>query len=318
MAVIGQSAGPGLADGGLSYQRVSGQVHRAALALLLTGQADAASSAVDQFLSFSRDQEMDLSECWAAVEHNLPRATALIVPSAGRAGLIFLSNVDSNKQASITAQLVDAACSAQSPQKMTLLQSLLDMPQHRERTALADAGFSELAVLSYMQRHITAGYQAQLSLADRAIDIYHWSDETEPIFKRSILKSYEQTLDCPGLLGLRGIDDIVEGHRSSGVFHPKLWTALQHGDEPVGVMLLNEVPQRTSLELVYLGLAPAWRGKGLARILVNHALSLCAENRANQLILAVDETNDPALKLYRKLGFVQTTRKLALIRSLSQ
>ena len=86
----------------------------------------------------------------------------------------------------------------------------------------------------------------------------------------------------------------------------------------VGVLLLNLVMQRQNLELVYLGLARPWRGKGLGRRLMHQALRLANEHRVAHLVLAVDELNAVALRLYRSLGFVATVRKLALVKPLKK
>jgi len=316
MAIIDRPTHSGLTGDGLSYQRVEGRTKRAALALLLSGEADADNPSVDQFLSFGKDHEMDLTECWAALLNGHPQASALLVPSAGRAGLFFMSNVKSSRAVDTMATLLNAACEAQSPQKLTLLQVLLDTGQEHEVAALRGAGFSSLATLGYMQRHADSNGKATLKLDHQDITVTNWSEANRSHFEDAVLASYEQTLDCPALLGLRKIEDVIAGHMSTGEFHPKLWFALRHGEEPVGAMLLNVIPQRNALELVYLGLCPKWRGLGLARQLVYHALALAPKYNTNQVILAVDEKNEPALKLYRKLGFVSTAKKHAMIRSL--
>ena len=86
---------------------------------------------------------------------------------------------------------------------------------------------------------------------------------THAQFVQAIARSYEQTLDCPALSGARDIQDVVEGHKSVGIFDPQLWSVLLRGDEPLGCLLLAEIPARNGIELVYLGLAPAARGRGL-------------------------------------------------------
>lgn len=102
---------------------------------------------------------------------------------------------------------------------------------------------------------------------------------------------------------------------ATGRFEADLWTCLLAEDEPVGVMLLNVIPPREALELVYLGLAPRARGHGLARRLMLHGLSQVRRRHCRRMLLAVDERNEPAVRLYGELGFHPTTRKLAMIRS---
>jgi ribosomal protein S18 acetylase RimI-like enzyme len=179
------------------------------------------------------------------------------------------------------------------------------------------AGFQRLAHLVYMQRPITPQFFPPLSL-EPGLELSTWSPSRRQLFHDAIAASYEDTLDCPGLLGLRDVDDVIAGHMATGEFQPALWLALHQGRRPVGVLLLNLVLQRQNMELVYLGLAKPWRGKGLGRRLVQHALVLAQEHHVGHLVLAVDELNSAALRLYRSMGFSATVRKLALVKPLGR
>jgi ribosomal protein S18 acetylase RimI-like enzyme len=82
------------------------------------------------------------------------------------------------------------------------------------------------------------------------------------------------------------------------------------------VVLLAEIPTRDAWEVVYLGLTPVARGRGLGRITLRHALEL-ARPCVSRLELAVDIRNTPATCLYRSAGFVVRDRRsvhLALLR----
>jgi ribosomal protein S18 acetylase RimI-like enzyme len=140
-----------------------------------------------------------------------------------------------------------------------------------------------------------------------------WSDEVRPVFERAILSSYEGTLDCPGLLGLRQIGDVIAGHMASACFVPELWFALVEQGEARAVMLLNVIPQRNAVELTYLGVGVAWRGRGYGRMLLEHGFYAAKRYGAGQVLLAVDRSNTPALRLYERMGFSGDMRKLALI-----
>lgn len=304
--------------GDLRCVRVPPSDQQPALSLLLTGSVQDGEVQVEQFIAFARQQHVSLEHLWAAYEGDKLIASALLVPSAGRTAMVFISPLHRHAWVAATTRLVGQLCTAQDPQKVALLQVLLDPGQERERQAVLGAGFRELTELAYMERpaHLTAAITPTNKLdLGAGIEIRHWSETNRKIFADAILASYEQTLDCPGLLGLRQIDDIIAGHMATGQFDPACWLALSHGEEPVGVMLLNAIPQRQALELVYLGLAPKWRGKGLGKKLVRHALDIAPRHGCNVVLLAVDQTNTPALKLYRSLGFVSTARKLAIIRT---
>lgn len=298
----------------LTFRRAALAEQRVGLGLLLVGKPRPFEPAVDQFLSFIAQQKMTIHELWLAFRGQEPIAAVLLVPSPGRTAILFISPTIAGNAPGVEAQLARQACAGQDPTHVGLIQAILDPGQRPEAAALTEAGFTPLAELIYMQRS-TQGGSARLELPP-GVEVHRWSAASRPIFTAGILASYEQTLDCPGLLGLRTIDDIIAGHMASGKFVPELWLALTHGDEPVAVMLINPLPQRQSAELVYLGLAPKWRGRGLGRRLLSFGLAQAAQRHAQTLSLAVDDSNTPAMRLYEAMGFVPTGRKLALIRAI--
>jgi mycothiol synthase len=125
-------------------------------------------------------------------------------------------------------------------------------------------------------------------------------------FAETLERTYIGTLDCPELNGKRTIEEILAGHRGQGKFHPELWWLAYEGPVPVGVVLLIELPAGLTWELAYLGIVPEFRRQGLGRSLSLHALHAVRAQPATGLLLAVDERNLPALRLYQSLGFAET------------
>ena len=56
-------------------------------------------------------------------------------------------------------------------------------------------------------------------------------------------------------------------------------------------------------EILTIAVAPEYRQRGLGRRLVLAAQEYCLENGVKELFLEVAEQNEPALALYRQLGF---------------
>jgi len=144
-----------------------------------------------------------------------------------------------------------------------------------------------------------------------------YSADVHAQFAQTVLASYRDSLDCPALNGLRHIDDVLDGHKASGVFDPKHWYLLLEEERPVGVLLLASSGREAGImELVYLGLPPEARGRKLGELLVRQAMAVVAAEGHQRLSLAVDARNIPALKVYYRHGMNRIASKLAMMRDL--
>ncbi len=295
-----------------TFRQVNAQGRREALMTLLCGEDHATPQVVNSFQHFAEQERLSLDHLWAAYEDDRPVASLLIVPGAGRTAILFLSPIQDRRHVDVMAKLAHRACAAQDPEHIRLIQVLLDPEQRLAAEALGAGGFTEIAWLQYMERATDDGAPKQGLLGD-AGEFVTWNEDLRALFSQAILASYEDTLDCPALLGLRDIDDIIASHMSAGCFMPDLWHVLVADGKPISVLLLNKVPHRQAVELVYLGVSPEWRGRGIGKKLVEFALARAREHSALKIILAVDESNSPANSLYEALGFVAHARKLAMI-----
>lgn len=289
----------------------AGDRRREVLALLLTGRAHAPAQAIDGFLGFAAGKQLCLEQLWALYREQRAIGAVLIVPGAGRSAMVFVSPILERSLVGPMGQLAAAACGGQDPGQIRIIQALLDPHQQLEAQALVAGGFTDMACLRYLQHAIPRTGSAVRF--DDAIELLTWRHEHRSLFARAIEVSYEGTQDCPGLLGMRHIDDIIASHMAAGQFLPELWFVLIHDDQPVAVMLMNLVPQRHAIELVYLGVSPAWRRRGIARQLVGFGLTQCQRYNVSAMILAVDESNTPATHLYATMGFLANARKSAMI-----
>jgi ribosomal protein S18 acetylase RimI-like enzyme len=132
----------------------------------------------------------------------------------------------------------------------------------------------------------------------------------ESEFRSFLQATYLSSMDMPELEGVRSLDDILQGHQATGRFVPERWQLGQLPGEPevAIVLLLSEVLDRDVWEIVYLGLTPPARGRGLGRQALVHALEL-ARPHVSRLELAVDVRNHPATRLYDTTGFVVFDRR---------
>ncbi len=119
-----------------------------------------------------------------------------------------------------------------------------------------------------------------------------------------LLRTYKGSQDCPQLNGVRNSLDVLEGYREQGTFLPERWFYVQHEARDVGALILAAHPDNESWELVYMGLVPEARGSGLGQQIIDFAKWQSRQGGAKRLVLAVDEANQFAGKMYERAGFV--------------
>jgi ribosomal protein S18 acetylase RimI-like enzyme len=142
------------------------------------------------------------------------------------------------------------------------------------------------------------------------------ADEQRDRLAELVARTYRRTLDCPQLNGLRDVRDVLEGYQQTAEFDPQHWLFARRNNRDVGCLLLADHPARGQMELVYMGLVPAVRGRGWGTIIVRHAQWLAWQKRRQQLEVTVDGNNTPAIDIYRAAGFIPWDRRLVLIKDL--
>ena len=274
-------------------------------------------AAAERFLHYARTNAVGLDGLWSWLDHDGRLAVSVLaVPSPGRTAMVFASHPRNAADAALVARVIDHVCGQVAGWDVHLTQALLEPGEKLERSAFGEAGFQELATLSYLERSLSRSNPPTPPAWPPGTRTEKYRDELYDVLARTLEQSYEQTLDCPGLYGLRLTADIIAGHRATGTFDPALWTLLYVDEQPAGALLLNPFPAHRTVELVYLGLAPSARGRGLGRQLLRHGLTLLKGRRERTLTLAVDQRNTPALALYEAQGLRRIVQRVALIRSL--
>jgi len=284
-----------------------------ALALVLGSPNSPASMAqIGEFKQFAHQREIDLRELWVFGSGNRLAWAVLPIYSPGRT-ILLLTPSELPRQGDVSP-LVDAVCLAAASRGVHLAQLLADPSDGQLQQTFNRSGFIHIAELLYLQSALR-----RVPAPPRMAEGLSWqtySDQSHPLFCRAILRSYIQSLDCPALAGLRDIEDIVAGHRSSGEFDPQYWHVLLDAEEPIGVVLLTRVPRVEMAELVYLGVVPEARGRGIGDVMMKQALWGVSQMGLQRLTVAVDARNAPALKLYFRHGLGHIGSKTALLRDL--
>ncbi len=193
-------------------------------------------------------------------------------------------------------------------------------------------GFGPIAHLEYLAGSINstesnaehADYRGEVSF--QGID---WDDgDALPHDLADLVEStYVDTLDCPQLAKFRSAQQTLISYRQSAAFDARLWFRVfdtgPASGQPIGCVILanhsaDESADGGVIELVYMGLVPQARGRGLGRAVLDRAIGIAREFGADRMIMAVDLQNGPARRLYQDAGFTSLLIETVWVRSLDR
>jgi ribosomal protein S18 acetylase RimI-like enzyme len=197
----------------------------------------------------------------------------------------------------------------QMPIEMT--QVLIQAPDPDEIDLLRRVGFLHLADLLYLTSE-GSRFPVGGSQTDLVFESYEPSQRSRLI--ALIERTYDGTLDCTALDGVRNIEDVINGYENTGVFRSENWLIVLGDGKDVGVLLLADHPKAGHFELMYMGLVPEARGRGWGRQIAEHAQRMVRRAGAARIVAAVDAANTPALRMYQMAGFDIWDRRTVYVR----
>jgi ribosomal protein S18 acetylase RimI-like enzyme len=232
----------------------------------------------------------------------------VFVPLAGAAGLLWPpQTVLGTAPDALEDALIQYGLARLRQGGAKLVESLLVASDVFLAPSLERNGFIHITALQYLQHDLAPAAEPETAslpaAAAMSLSYQAYSDGDRDLFHQTLLRTYEDTLDCPELNGVRTLDEIVAGHRAQGRYDPRRWWLALAADQPAGVLILADVPELQGWDLSYVGVVPEARGRGLGSALIGKALAEARVARARQLTLAVDIRNGPARRLYNRLGF---------------
>lgn len=274
-----------------------------ALSWLLGPAADAARPTGSDCLLEAFERDRRTGALWTIVS---PGAIAtLIGPRLENA-----SKEDASRD--VGAQLIEEANRFIDRQRVAVAQVLLD-PQHESFAALFHAaGFEHVVELDYLVSTLQ-----NADLPDEApVEIKY--ERFQPTMRDRLLqvvgRTYEASQDYPTLNGVRQLDDVLEGYRHTGTSDDTNWYLIVQDGEDIGCLLLADHPQDDRWEMIYVGIVPERRGRGIGLSAANYAQDLALRAGRARITLAVDAANLPAQSVYLKAGFICWDRKRVLLR----
>ena len=248
---------------------------------------------------------------WAAFRQGALAGSLIVQEQPGRTALVWPSRLISGEPRETSHRLLDAALRALATADLCMIQALLPTDSGVDADLLQAFGLRHFSDLLYLVCPDT-GFPAVAPSSDLEFLPIKPGDERR--FADLVEATYEGTLDCPAVNGLRSMEDVLLGYRATGKYDPAGWLFVRRKGETLGCLIVCDHPQHETYELIYMGLTPAARRQGVGVAVVRLALWLAAQARRSRLVLAVNAANEPALKMYAAAGFRAWDSKSVFIR----
>jgi GNAT superfamily N-acetyltransferase len=239
--------------------------------------------------------------CGAVLAQAMPGALGLLFPPQTAAP---------EDRLVVTDALLTAAQEWLRGRGVKVCQSFAPTGDRADRPALERTGFARVTTVVHLRRELDPGrVRRGVDPAACPLALDPFTPADLPVFTDTLLATYEGSLDCPELTGTRTPADLVSGFRGPPTVRPDWWFLARRGGEPVGVVMLDLGVEPGVVELNYLGLVPAARGRGWGDWLVRFAARAAVADDARAVSLSVDARNTPARRLYERHGFRECDRR---------
>lgn len=225
-------------------------------------------------------------------------AAALVQALPGALGVAWAPRGDS---AEAIDAVTDAACAWLRGRGVKVCQAFAAAGEAADVLPLERAGFRYTTQLVFMRGEpprvrSDAEPEQRLTFWFRAPPLIKDLEDT-------LLATHRGSLDCPELNASRTDVELMQGFASATTAE---WYYATRGDERVGLAIV-EAGTGGALELTYLGVVPAARGRGFGAELLQFLLASVAHSSA--LNVSVDARNTPAVALYARHGFAEYDRR---------
>lgn len=186
------------------------------------------------------------------------------------------------------------------------IQAAIELADESTQSLIESSGLSKLAEVDQLWLNLdgwplseSSGHRETL----RSLACQHASVLSRWRFQQLLSQTFEGTLDCPELNGIRSARDVLESFLSGRRLREcQYWSTLWQANELVGCLML-QAHNHNLIELAYMGLIPSARGRGLGVQILEFATKQARDLQASMIVVAADSRNVPAQNLYRKFGF---------------
>lgn len=250
----------------------------------------------------------------AAHQETTVLAAAMAVAQPGRTAIVHPPRLAAGQREALADRLLGEMNQWLDRNTVQVAQALLDPCDLLDADRLSRCGYVQACTLCYL---VCAAEHFPQAQPQGPLAFEPWRPTDDAQFGPIMDATYENTLDCPSLNGVRATPDVLAGYRASpaGVNGP--WTIANRAGRAAGCLLLADHEASDQYELMYMGIVPEFRGQGLGACLVRQAQWQAHCAGRTQLVLAVDAQNGPARDVYAAQGFRVFTERLVYLRTAS-
>jgi len=252
------------------------------------------------FLAWRRDQ---------------PVGSVLARGLAGRAGAVWAPRTIADAPPTTAIDLLNQAVGHLRSSGVAVAQAQLPSNEGEDAKRFQVAGFQPFCRLLYLTS-VSEDFPNEPPTTRLELECY--SPANHRRLAHIVASTYDETLDCPGMNGLREIKDVLEGYQATGEFDASRWLIARHEGRDVGCLLLAAHAEDGMWELVYQGIVPAARGQRFGMDLTRYAQWRTRQAGVAQLVLAVDAANEPALRIYAAAGFTSWEQRWIFVNMLAE
>jgi ribosomal protein S18 acetylase RimI-like enzyme len=184
-------------------------------------------------------------------------------------------------------------------------QCMIGIHQNRDILLMRSIGLQQLTTIEQYNRILVnqppTGTRVKLQL----------NADTEYLtFRNELLRTFESTLDVPELNKI--VSNSATGWEYQLDDNHRYF--IMNGEDCAGVAVL--IQNELTASLRYVGIAPAYRGRGLAGEAVSHLMQHALALGCSEMQVRVDARNAPAIKLYLRAGFSKVDEEVLLYQPL--
>jgi ribosomal protein S18 acetylase RimI-like enzyme len=253
------------------------------------------------------------AEIWGAFRGATLVGALRVQVQPGRSAVIAAPRMAPGETPQAALQLLEGVLVALRERGVQVVQALVADAHGSDAQLLMAVGLKHAAELEYL---VSLAASFPQSAPAEHLHLHAYSPHQHTRFSRLVERTYVGSLDCGAAEGLRTIDDVLAGYRGTGNFDPTRWVIASEQGSDVGCLIIADDPQHDQSELMYIGVVPEARGRGLGLALVRHAQWMTRGAARGRLVLAVDAANDPAIAIYTAAKFIAWDWQSVFLRAL--